>query len=40
MHKEIKTVKLPMSKDDVLSLNVGDMVSLNGLIVTGRDKLH
>ncbi len=29
-----------MSKDDVLSLKVGDMVSLNGRIVTGRDKLH
>ena len=40
MHKEIKTLKLPMSKDDVLSLKVGDMVSLNGRIVTGRDKLH
>ncbi len=29
-----------MSKDRVLSLRVGDMVSINGLIVTGRDKLH
>jgi tartrate/fumarate subfamily iron-sulfur-dependent hydro-lyase beta chain len=40
MHKEIKTIRLPMSKDDALSLHVGDMVSINGLIVTGRDKLH
>jgi fumarate hydratase subunit beta len=40
MHKEIKTVRLPMSNDNVLSLHVGDMVLLNGPIVTGRDKLH
>ena len=29
-----------MSKDDALSLRVGDMVSISGRIVTGRDKLH
>ena len=29
-----------MSKDDALSLQVGDMVSISGRIVTGRDKLH
>ena len=29
-----------MSKDDALSVQVGDMVSISGRIVTGRDKLH
>lgn len=30
----------PLTKDEVLSLKVGDMVTLNGMIVTGRDKAH
>ena len=29
-----------MTKDDVLRLHVGDMVLINGKIVTGRDKVH
>ncbi|WP_207105944.1 FumA C-terminus/TtdB family hydratase beta subunit [Dissulfurispira thermophila] len=30
----------PLTREDVLSLKVGDIVSINGLIVTGRDKIH
>jgi tartrate/fumarate subfamily iron-sulfur-dependent hydro-lyase beta chain len=37
---EKKLIKLPLTKKDVLSLNVGDRVLLNGRIVTGRDKVH
>jgi fumarate hydratase class I len=37
---ELKTIKLPLTEDDVLSLNVGDRVLLNGQVVTGRDKIH
>jgi len=40
MVQRTKTIKLPLTKADVLKLNVGDMVLINGLIVTGRDKLH
>lgn len=29
-----------MTEDEVFSLRAGDMVFLNGIIVTGRDKLH
>jgi len=29
-----------MTKKDALSLHVGDIVSIQGLLVTGRDKLH
>jgi fumarate hydratase class I len=35
-----RVIILPMTEDDVLSLKVGDMVFINGLIVTGRDRLH
>lgn len=35
-----KSLNTPLSKEDVLNLKVGDMVSINGLIVTGRDKVH
>ncbi|MEW6067624.1 MAG: FumA C-terminus/TtdB family hydratase beta subunit [Nitrospirota bacterium] len=38
--KKPKTITLPLTKDEVLSLNVGDMVLINGIIVTGRDKIH
>jgi len=37
---KVKTINLPMTKDDVRSLNVGDVVLINGRLVTGRDKLH
>lgn len=29
-----------MTKDDVLSLTVGDMVLINGKLITGRDRVH
>lgn len=35
-----KIISLPLTKADVLTLKVGDMVLINGQIVTGRDKLH
>jgi len=35
-----KTINLPLAKDDVLKLNAGDMVLINGQIITGRDKVH
>jgi fumarate hydratase class I len=38
--KKAKIINLPLTKQDVLKLHVGDMVSINGLIATGRDKLH
>jgi fumarate hydratase class I len=38
--KETKTIHLPMTEEDALALHAGDMVFINGLIVTGRDKLH
>lgn len=37
---ETKKIKLPLTKDDVLGLNVGDMVLITGQLVTGRDKVH
>ncbi len=38
--QRIKTIKLPLMEDEVLKLKVGDMVLINGQIVTGRDRLH
>ena len=38
--KNIKRINLPLTKEDVLSLHTGDIVLINGQIVTGRDKLH
>ncbi|MCG2720700.1 MAG: FumA C-terminus/TtdB family hydratase beta subunit [Thermodesulfovibrionales bacterium] len=35
-----KTIQLPMTEQDVLGLRVGEIVFLNGKIVTGRDKIH
>ncbi|MBM4136189.1 MAG: fumarate hydrolyase [Nitrospira sp.] len=35
-----KQITLPLTKDDVMKLHVGDMVLINGLLVTGRDKVH
>jgi tartrate/fumarate subfamily iron-sulfur-dependent hydro-lyase beta chain len=37
---KVKRITLPLTKDDVLSLHVGDMVLITGKIVTGRDKVH
>lgn len=38
--EKTKKIKLPLTKKDVLSLNVGDRVLISGQIVTGRDKIH
>jgi tartrate/fumarate subfamily iron-sulfur-dependent hydro-lyase beta chain len=38
--KNIKRINLPLTKEDILSLHTGDIVLINGQIVTGRDKLH
>jgi tartrate/fumarate subfamily iron-sulfur-dependent hydro-lyase beta chain len=35
-----RNLKIPMSTDDVLGLRAGDIVSLCGNIVTGRDRVH
>ena len=35
-----KIITLPLTMEDVLELHVGDMVLINGQIVTGRDRLH
>ena len=35
-----KIINLPLSKKDVMGLNAGDVVLINGMIVTGRDKIH
>lgn len=37
---KIKRINLPMTEKDVLSLNVGDIVLINGRLVTGRDRIH
>lgn len=37
---DAKILKTPLSKDDVLGLKIGDMVSISGQIVTGRDRVH
>ncbi len=37
---KVRILNTPLSKDDVLSLKVGDIVSINGQIFTGRDKIH
>jgi len=38
--QKVKKINLPLSKKDALSLKVGDVVLINGIIVTGRDKIH
>jgi tartrate/fumarate subfamily iron-sulfur-dependent hydro-lyase beta chain len=38
--KKTKIINLPLTKDEVLLLHVGDMVLINGQIVTGRDRVH
>lgn len=37
MHYNLKT---PISDEDIRALQIGDTVSLNGIIVTGRDAIH
>lgn len=36
----VKTINLPITKNDVLKFEIGDMVLINGWLVTGRDKVH
>lgn len=38
--QNVKSLHLPITKRDTMSLHAGDIVSLQGLLVTGRDKLH
>lgn len=33
-------IKTPLSEGDVLKFKVGDIVLINGLIITGRDRVH
>ncbi|MBZ0155949.1 MAG: FumA C-terminus/TtdB family hydratase beta subunit [Alphaproteobacteria bacterium] len=35
-----RKLRLPLSKEDALSLHVGEMVLLSGQMVTGRDRVH
>jgi len=35
-----KRLTTPLSEEDVSSLRVGDFVMLNGMLVTGRDRVH
>jgi fumarate hydratase subunit beta len=37
---KVKTINLPITKDEVLKLKVGEMILINGQLVTGRDRLH
>lgn len=36
----MKTLSIPISADTIRSLHVGDPVSLNGVMITGRDTVH
>jgi fumarate hydratase subunit beta len=36
----MRTLNIPLSDDTVRSLKVGDPVSLNGIMITGRDAAH
>lgn len=36
----VRTIQLPLTKKDALSLKAGDVALINGLIVTGRDRMH
>jgi tartrate/fumarate subfamily iron-sulfur-dependent hydro-lyase beta chain len=38
--KNIQRINLPLTKEDVLSLHTGEIVLINGQIVTGRDRVH
>ena len=38
--KKAKIITLPLTKKDAIKLMAGDVVLINGLIVTGRDKVH
>lgn len=36
----MQKVNIPISEDTIRSLNVGDPISLNGVMITGRDAVH
>ncbi|MFO0752399.1 MAG: FumA C-terminus/TtdB family hydratase beta subunit [Thermodesulfovibrionales bacterium] len=36
----VRRIRLPLSREDALSLRVGEMVLLSGQMVTGRDRVH
>ena len=36
----MRDIKLPMSKEDAASLKLGEMVTVSGLLFTGRSRLH
>jgi fumarate hydratase class I len=38
--EKTRIIKLPLSRKEVLSLNVGDRLLLRGQLITGRDKVH
>jgi len=40
MKSKTKIITLPLTVEDVLELHAGDIVLVNGQIVTGRDRLH
>ena len=37
---EIRDIKLPMSQEDIKSLKLGEMVTVSGLLFTGRSRFH
>lgn len=37
---DVTSLQLPLAAADIAALKVGDMVSLRGRIVTGRDRVH
>ena len=36
----MKKIKLPLNKNDIKKLKIGDMVLLSGKLITGRDQAH
>ena len=36
----MRDIKLPMSKEDAKSLKLGEMITVSGLLFTGRSRLH
>ncbi len=36
----MRELRLPVSDEEIRSLNVGDPVALTGVLVTGRDMVH
>ncbi|MEJ2697209.1 MAG: FumA C-terminus/TtdB family hydratase beta subunit [Candidatus Sulfobium sp.] len=36
----VKALSLPLSREDVSGLKTGDIVSITGRVITGRDRIH